>query len=630
MSAFAVASDQNAPHKKANQDAAISAIFRNKAGVAIRLVAVADGISNSYRGELAAKHTILTLGRMLEGSVLKNARELADIAEQKVVREINRQLLEINDGTVCSKTTLTAVVIFPEDNCIIHLGDTRAFAVGKKGKYCISLTEDHNPAQGKDRQMQRAGIHRFLGDEWDAWKPDVIFNHKDIDDDTSLIFVTCDGVHDFLNEDLLLGMLNQCNGDVSLFCKRAVAQAKVMWSPKGKANGDNITMAALDLHSDEDEKIPTAVFGGAAEGESPSNPASEKARLTEEIASKTPDSGARKKAASKTSNPKKSGRPAWWWPTLIGFNALIVLTMVFLVVFLGGKKDSGVPENKGSGSQEFHLSLDDSINKHTVRIAVPGQEPKKLSDGQKLMIPTVIAKGGSSETIIAELLAVDGSISDERKLVVTLDTANKEITVLPKGKDPGSQVFDILLDDSIKQYKVRITVKGQDPDDLSNGGELSIPSVIAERLRSESITAEILAADGRVSNKPKLVVKLDKTNKIVVLPAESEVEASNLPELDPEPEGPKDEKFPKSDPWEKIRVNEKDSFEKIARKSLEEIYDGSYREGEVKPMVDLLRQEYKKDYPGLAEQSDDNIPQAGDTIRIPASKEAYLEFIGQK
>ncbi len=463
MPAFAVASEQNAPHKKTNQDAAISAIFRNKAGVAIRLVALADGISNSYRGELAAKHTILTLGRMLEGSALKNARQLADIAEQKVIREINRQLLEINDGTVCSKTTLTAVVIFPEDNCIIHLGDTRAFAVGKKGKYCISLTEDHNPAQGKDRQMQRAGIHRFLGDEWDAWKPDVIYNHKDIDDDTSMIFVSCDGVHDFLNEDLLLGMLNQCNGDVSLFCKRAVAQAKVMWSPKGKANGDNITMAALDLHSDEDEKIPTAVFGGAAEAESRSDPASEKARLSQEIASKIPDSGAREKAASKASKHKKPGRPVWWWPTLIGFNALIVLSMVVFAVFLGGKKDLGVPENNGSNSQEFHLSLDDSINKHTVRITVPDREPENLSDGEKLMIPTVIAKREGSETITAELLAADGSISDERKLVVKLYIANKKIVVLPKRKEPDPEVFDIVLHDSIKNNTVRITVKGQEP-----------------------------------------------------------------------------------------------------------------------------------------------------------------------
>ncbi len=86
-----------------------------------------------------------------------------------------------------------------------------------------------------------------------------------------------------------------------------------------------------------------------------------------------------------------------------------------------------------------------------------------------------------------------------------------------------------------------------------------------------------MAADGRVSNEQKLIVKLYiAKKKIEVLPAGSEVEGSlngssevsNLPILDPEPEAPNSV----DDYWKSIPVEQRDNYDKIARKVLDEIY----------------------------------------------------------
>lgn len=117
-----------------NQDAAIAATQRR--------VAVADGVSNSYKGELAAFHAVSAFA----GSSVMTSQELYDIAikADENVRNVYR-MLECDETKSGYCTLLVAELEGNSRVNLIHIGDSRAYLItfGFWGRTRVTqLTED--------------------------------------------------------------------------------------------------------------------------------------------------------------------------------------------------------------------------------------------------------------------------------------------------------------------------------------------------------------------------------------------------------------------------------------------------------------------------------------------------------
>jgi len=131
------------PVKRRNQD--YFGIFRPETEQLLKskgiLIAVADGMGGLFRGERASRVMIDSLGELyfdkpddaepgekLRGAFLEGNR--------RVFRQVGEGM-EVTAGTTC-----TAAILFPGRVTVAHVGDSRAYLIGKRG--IRQLTEDHS------------------------------------------------------------------------------------------------------------------------------------------------------------------------------------------------------------------------------------------------------------------------------------------------------------------------------------------------------------------------------------------------------------------------------------------------------------------------------------------------------
>lgn len=239
---------------RANHDAALCAEFFNRAGVYLRLIALADGLSQSPRGEWAADHCLSCLHRFLQESDVVTSAQLKAIALDRFFAPLNDALLSAEDAGQHPSTTLTAVVVFPTGSLVLQVGNPRAFFFAADGSECVVLTKDPITPATPDNPAPRAtlrtsGTERWLGDPADRWKPDLLLDPPALQAGDGHVIVASDGLHDVLPADLLLSLYNQSRGDLPAFCSRCVQVAHLFPTSRGDDNTDDITMAVLRLHT---------------------------------------------------------------------------------------------------------------------------------------------------------------------------------------------------------------------------------------------------------------------------------------------------------------------------------------------------------------------------------------------
>lgn len=136
------------------------------------LVGVADGMGGHNGGDVASQLAVNTLASYY---TLKGAPD--SLAERlvRVVERANQAIFEVsseNTGLTGMGTTMTSMVLFPEEAIIGHVGDSRAYLW--RDEQFIQITEDHSlvaqavregiltPEQAA-RHPQRNIITRALG-----------------------------------------------------------------------------------------------------------------------------------------------------------------------------------------------------------------------------------------------------------------------------------------------------------------------------------------------------------------------------------------------------------------------------------------------------------------------------------
>ncbi|MEU8007721.1 protein phosphatase 2C domain-containing protein [Catellatospora sp. NPDC049111] len=107
-----------------------------------RFVAVADGVGGSPSGEVASRIVIETLAPLEQDD-----RHGADVllAELAVANRRIREAIEAEPAIDGMGTTLTAVLLGPDDATLLHVGDSRAYLV--RGGRLRQLTVDDTLVQ---------------------------------------------------------------------------------------------------------------------------------------------------------------------------------------------------------------------------------------------------------------------------------------------------------------------------------------------------------------------------------------------------------------------------------------------------------------------------------------------------
>ena len=222
-----------------NQDDVFAGVVVTEGGLAVPVIAVADGVGGNLGGSEASRAAMRTLLALVRGSSARTREELlAGIDCWQP--ELDAAVAASTKG---SATTFTACLL-PEDRpLVIHIGDTRAVWLSLSGQG-VPLTEDHNELAAAIRSGLREedirSIHyrtltRALGmRKSSAW--DVL--DLPLFEEPGWLVIVCDGVYRAqgfgMAELLKLALSAQSAKDLAGSMVREAAIAAIELQPAGK------------------------------------------------------------------------------------------------------------------------------------------------------------------------------------------------------------------------------------------------------------------------------------------------------------------------------------------------------------------------------------------------------------
>jgi serine/threonine protein phosphatase PrpC len=250
---YAVVSEQNAQYKPVNQDSGFAGSVKNRAGLTLQVAVVADGISGAYKGERASKKAVEGFYNYLVNSSAGSPHQMAEEAPA-FFNQIHQQIKMLSDAG--SGTTFTAAVVFPTGVIILHVGDSRAYYVSNGS--CKLLTTDHTVLASAVKKgvseddldsINAHALERCLGIDTRV-DPEIIVNPPGVNIRNGTLVLTTDGVHDVIPSSQIIYMLEE-SSNIKSFCTKIVENALVNPTAAGKPNKDNITIAAMQLGSQQ-------------------------------------------------------------------------------------------------------------------------------------------------------------------------------------------------------------------------------------------------------------------------------------------------------------------------------------------------------------------------------------------
>lgn len=191
---------------------------------------IADGVSTAEAGREASE--ICVQGFLADYFSTPEPWQVKTAAH-RILASINRWLFskgqaysDAQKGYVCP---MSAVVLKSRSAHVFHVGDTRV-SILRNGSI-EPLTHDHRAwVDGERRYLTRA-MGMNLNQEIDYRKVTLEAGNA--------LFLSTDGVHDYLRDEEIAGLLESHREDPDIACRKAVEQAKANGSP------DNLSCQAL-------------------------------------------------------------------------------------------------------------------------------------------------------------------------------------------------------------------------------------------------------------------------------------------------------------------------------------------------------------------------------------------------
>jgi serine/threonine protein kinase len=200
-------------------------------------LAIADGISSSEVSDIASKAAVQGF---LDDYYCTSETWSVKKSAQQVISALNSWLysqtqksdfrFERDKGYVC---TLSAVVIKSTSAHWFHLGDSRIYLL-RQGELS-QLTVDHRHVESAQKSYlsHAMGMHNQL--ELDCDSIDLQVN--------DILILTTDGIHEFVNANQLVELIEQCKDDLNQAAK-IIAQTAL-----DNGSDDNLSMQILKVNS---------------------------------------------------------------------------------------------------------------------------------------------------------------------------------------------------------------------------------------------------------------------------------------------------------------------------------------------------------------------------------------------
>lgn len=196
-------------------EAVISGAYYEKEISLPGIFAIADGVGSNAGGAMASRFVLNELRKMTY--TRSNPDEL-----MTKVSKINEKLLQYagqTQGKEKMATTLSVFFLSEEDNAIVHIGNTRIYAL--QGNYIKQITEDQTTYQwlinrGQFQSIEacnKSEIMYCMGGGAKSLFQGAVVVESRIMNLCKRILLTTDGIHDYVTieelEDLLLNSVDE-------------------------------------------------------------------------------------------------------------------------------------------------------------------------------------------------------------------------------------------------------------------------------------------------------------------------------------------------------------------------------------------------------------------------------------
>ncbi len=221
--------------KPVNQDSLFYAVSHDgSSGV----FAVADGVGGLKFGEVASakatEHVAEWWKHFNSNEFDKRIEKITD-SLSLLIYEINRDIYAFNQANQTqSATTLSLILLYNQNYCIAHVGDSRVYACAKDEKKIYQITTDHSKdiIREKDgRKYVQSALTDGLGHK-KGIKFDLSFGP--LNSVVNGFFVCSDGIYKRQSEQQIANIL---------FADEANACANLVMGAKQAGESDNITAA---------------------------------------------------------------------------------------------------------------------------------------------------------------------------------------------------------------------------------------------------------------------------------------------------------------------------------------------------------------------------------------------------
>ncbi len=230
--------------KEINEDSLIYKVADRGTGFA-GIFAIADGVGNLQKGELASSITVTEIIQWWEQDFMNNSEDLEYLKQTlyAAVETANHKLVDLEFTNHLKTASTLSVLFLYDDNCVIYnVGDSRIYRYthGLMKSKMEQLTKDHS--REIEKEVNGARIKKNVLTEYIGKKTRLSILQKEQRVAIGDIYIVCsDGIYKTMSNDSIGDIIRKYRNDMVKICSELVSHAKK------NLETDNISVIAVKI-----------------------------------------------------------------------------------------------------------------------------------------------------------------------------------------------------------------------------------------------------------------------------------------------------------------------------------------------------------------------------------------------
>lgn len=230
--------------KDVNEDSLIYKVADRGNGFA-GIFAIADGVGNLQKGELASSITVTEIIEWWEKDFMNHSEDLEYLKKTlyNAVESANHKLVNLEVTNQLKTASTLSVMFLYDDNCIIYnVGDSRVYRYthGFMKTKMEQITEDHSCEI--EREVNGAMVRKSVLTEYIGKKSNLSILRKEHRAMAGNIYIVCsDGIYKTMSNDEIRDIVDRNKNDMKMVCSELVNKAK------DNSETDNISVIAVKV-----------------------------------------------------------------------------------------------------------------------------------------------------------------------------------------------------------------------------------------------------------------------------------------------------------------------------------------------------------------------------------------------